>query len=424
MSYLIRNTHLIDPINNFDEITDILIENSKISKIGKGISSDKAVIINGDGLVTCPGFVDLHAHFRDPGQTEKEDLITGSKSAAAGGYVHVCTMPNTSPTVDNVETLNYINEKAKSALIKIYQIASVTKELKGKELTDFEELAKNGAVAFSDDGLPIATSDLLYRAFELSKKVDRPIFAHCEDRDLTKGKLINEGEISKELSVPGIPSVAEDIATAREILLADYLNAKIHICHVSTKRSVEIIKFAKSKGVKVTAEATPHHFSLDETLLLGKDSDLRMSPPLRTKEDVRAIREALKTGVIDVISTDHAPHTKSEKSDFNKALNGSIGLETALSAGITYLVQNDILTLFDLISKMTFLPARIAGINAGDLSVGKPADVVVFDPNIMHKVSESDFHGKSKNSAFKNLTLFGKVKFTFCDGNLVYKSED
>lgn len=424
MSYLIRNTHLINPANNFDEITDILIENSKISKIGKGISSDKAVILNGDGLVTCPGFVDLHSHFRDPGQTEKEDIISGSKAAAAGGYVHVCTMPNTTPTVDNVETLNYINNKAKSALIKIYPIASVTKELKGKELTDFEELSKNGAIAFSDDGLPIATSDLLYKAFELSKKVDRPIFAHCEDRDLTKGKLINEGEISKKLSVPGIPSVAEDIATAREILLADYLNAKIHICHVSTKRSVEIIKFAKSNGVKVTAEATPHHFSLDETMLLSKDSDLRMSPPLRTKEDVQAVRKALKTGVIDVISTDHAPHTKAEKSDFNMALNGSIGLETALSAGITYLVKNDVLTLFELISKMTFLPASIAGINAGDISVGKSADIVVFDPNIKHKISKYDFHGKSTNSAFKNLTLFGKIKFTFCDGNLVYKSED
>ncbi|MDO5015248.1 MAG: dihydroorotase [Clostridia bacterium] len=424
MTYLIKNARLIDPANKFDKITDILIEDKKIIEIGDNLRNDKAEIINAQGLVCCPGFVDLHAHFRDPGQTEKEDIISGSKAAAAGGYVHIFTMPNTVPAVDNLEILEYIKKKSEKALIKIYPIASVTKELKGENITDFETLSKNGAYAFSDDGMPIATSSLVYEALELSKKFGKPIFAHCEDLSLSSNGVVNEGEISKNLDVKGIPSVAEDIGTIREILIAKYLNAKIHICHVSTKDSAEIIRLAKNNGVKVTAEATPHHFSLDETLLLNKNADCRMSPPLRTKEDVKAIRKALKDNTIDVIATDHAPHTKLDKNNFENAKNGSIGLETALSAGITYLVKTSTLTLYELIEKMTCAPAKIAGIKAGNLSVGGLADLVLFDPNEEYKVEDSTFHGKSTNSAFKNLSLFGKVKYTFCNGNIVYKSEE
>ena len=421
MSLLIKNAHVVSPADGINDVLDILIEGGKIAQIGKDLHADEE--INAEGLYAVPGLTDMHVHLRDPGQTQKEDIITGCRAAAAGGVTSLLAMPNTVPAVDDPETVRYILDKAKNADAKVYVAASVTKGLKSIEPTDLEALKNAGAAALSDDGRPVENTKFLSDAMKKAPKLGMTVVAHCEDLFLADGGKINEGEVSRALGVNGIPASAEDCGTAREIALAAAENVPIHICHVSTKTSVALVRDAKRRGVKVTAETAPHYFSLTEKELLKRDADYRMNPPLRTAEDVKAIIEGLQDGTLDCIATDHAPHTPEEKADFEKAPNGSIGMETSLAVGITYLVKTGLMTFEELVRKMSVNPAKILGIEAGSLSVGSSADIALVDINEQWTVDVDSLHGKSKNTPFKGMTLTGRVKKTLLDGKVVFECE-
>ena len=416
---LIKNAVVISPADGLNGVRDIKVKDGVIAEIGENLASDGEVI-NAEGLCAVPGLVDMHVHLREPGQTQKEDIITGCRAAAAGGVTSLLAMPNTSPTTDDPETVRYILDKARSADARVYVAASITKGLKSEEMTDLAALREAGAVGLSDDGRPVVNTGFLSEAMIAAPKLGMTVVAHCEDLFLADGGKMNKGTISRQLGIKGIPASAEDCGTAREIALAAAENVPIHICHVSTKTSVALIRDAKKRGVRVTAETAPHYFSLTENELLKRDADYRMNPPLRTAEDVKAIIEGLTDGTLDAIATDHAPHTPDEKADFEKAPNGSIGMETSLAAGITYLVKPGLLTLDRLIEKMSVNPARILGINAGTLSAGAPADIVLIDPDEEWTVDVNRLHGKSKNTPFKGLTLTGRVKRTVLGGKTVY----
>ncbi len=419
MSLLIKNAHVVSPEDGINDVLDILIEGGKVAQIGKDLHADEE--INAEGLYAIPGLTDMHVHLRDPGQTHKEDIITGCRAAAAGGVTSLLAMPNTAPTVDSPEIVRYIVDKAKNADAKVYVAASVTKGLKSTELTDLEALKSAGAVALSDDGRPVENTKFLSDAMKKAPELGMTVVAHCEDLFLADGGKINEGEVSRQLGVKGIPASAEDCGTAREIALAAAENVPIHICHVSTKTSVALVRDAKRRGVKVTAETAPHYFSLTEKELLKRDADYRMNPPLRTEQDVKAIIEGLLDGTLDCIATDHAPHTPEEKADFEKAPNGSIGMETSLAVGITYLVKTGLLTFDDLVRKMSVNPAKILGIEAGSLAVGSSADIALVDLNEQWTVDVDSLHGKSKNTPFKGMTLTGRVKKTLLNGKVVFE---
>lgn len=417
---LIKNATVVSPADGINEQLDILVSDGVIAKLGKGLSAD-CTTIDAEGLYAVPGLVDMHVHLRDPGQTHKEDIITGCNAAAAGGVTSLLAMPNTNPTTDNAETVKYILDKAKDAGANVYVAASITKGLKSLEPTDIEEVRAAGAIALTDDGRPVENTKFLSNAMEKAARLDMMVVAHCEDLYLADGGKINEGEVSEKLGVKGIPASAEDCGTAREIALAAALDVPVHICHVSTKTSVALIRDAKSRGVKVTAETAPHYFSLTEKELLRGDADYRMNPPIRTKADVEEIITGLLDGTLDAIATDHAPHTPEEKADFIKAPNGSIGMETSLAVGITYLVKTGILSFEQLIEKMSVNPAKILGINAGTLSVGAPADIALVNLDEVWTVDVEKLHGKSKNTPFKGRTLCGKVKKTILGGKIVFE---
>lgn len=416
---LIKNAKVVSPADNLYGVCDIKIIDGVIAETGENLTSNGEVI-NAEGLCAVPGLVDMHVHLRDPGQTAKEDIITGCRAAAAGGVTSLLAMPNTSPTTDSPETVKYIIDKASSADSHVYVAASVTKGLKSEEKTDLEALRAAGAVALSDDGRPVENTEFLREAMKKAPELGMRVVAHCEDLFIASGGKLNDGEISARLGIKGIPAAAEDCGTAREIALAAAENVPIHICHVSTKTSVALVRDAKNRGVQVTAETAPHYFSLTENELLKRDADYRMNPPLRTAEDVKAIIEGLRDGTLDAIATDHAPHTPEEKSDFEKAPNGSIGMETSLAVGITYLVKTGLLTFEELIEKMSVNPAKILGINAGTLSVGAPADIALVDLDEQWTVDVDKLHGKSKNTPFKGMTLTGKVKRTILGGKTVF----
>ncbi len=419
MSLLIKNAHVVSPADGINDVLDILVEGGRIARIGKDLHADEE--INAEGLYAIPGLTDMHVHLRDPGQTQKEDIITGCRAAAAGGVTSLLAMPNTAPTVDSPKTVRYILEKAKNADAKVYVAASITKGLKSAEPTDLEALKNAGAVALSDDGRPVENTKFLSDAMKKAPKLGLTVVAHCEDLFLADGGKINEGKVSRQLGVKGIPASAEDCGTAREIALAAAENVPVHICHVSTKTSVALVRDAKRRGVKVTAETAPHYFSLTEKELLKRDADYRMNPPLRTEEDVKVIIEGLQDGTLDCIATDHAPHTPEEKADFEKAPNGSIGMETSLAVGITYLVKTGLLTFEELVRKMSVNPAKVLGIEAGSLSVGSPADIALVDINEQWTVDVDSLHGKSKNTPFKGMTLTGRVKKTLLNGKVVFE---
>ncbi len=421
MELLIQNVRVLSPADGIDRTGDILLRDGKIAAIGEGLSTDGKVIA-ADGLCAVPGFVDMHVHLRDPGQTQKEDILTGCAAAAAGGVTSLLCMPNTVPTVDSAETVRYILDKAKGAKAKVYVAASITKGLKSEEPTDLEALRKAGAIGLSDDGRPVENTRFLSDAMKKAPQLGMTVVAHCEDLFLADGGKINEGAVSRQLGVKGIPAAAEDCGTAREIALAAAENVPIHICHVSTATSVALVRDAKRRGVKVTAETAPHYVSLTEQALLGRDADFRMNPPLRTDKDVQAVIEGLCDGTLDCIATDHAPHTVEEKADFEKAPNGSIGMETSFAVAYTYLVKPGLLTLAQLVEKMAVNPANILGINAGTLAVGAPADIALLDLNEQWTVDVNRLHGKSKNTPFKGMTLSGRVKKTFLDGQLVFEA--
>lgn len=422
MKLLLQNARIIDPTQALDSLGDILIEDGKIAAILPPFAdSDSTLdrVIDCTGLTAAPGLVDLHVHLRDPGQTHKEDVFTACKAAAAGGVTSLLAMPNTTPPMDSPALVRELLAKVKTADINVYTTACITKGLQGEELTDFAALKAAGAIALSDDGVPVKRTSCLLEALRDAPQLGLTVTAHCEDTDLAKGGLMNEGELSHTLGVKGIPNAAEDCGTAREIAAAASIGAPIHICHVSTKGSVELIRDAKRRGVKATAETCPHYLLLTEEALRSQNANFRMNPPLRTEEDRQALIEALQDGTLDAIATDHAPHTPQEKADFFTAPNGSIGMETSLAATLTALAGK--LTLSQIIEKMSCNPAKILGITAGSLKVGSPADVAIFDPEEHWTVDADRLHGKSKNTPFAGMTLTGKVKITVCRGKVVFE---
>ena len=417
---LIKGARIIDPANALDKVGDILVADGKIVNIGWCADSIGTQMIDASGLIAAPGLVDMHVHLRDPGFTEKEDIITGCKAAAAGGVTSLLCMPNTNPATDCADTVRYILDKAQGTDARVYVAAAITKGLKSGQLCVFSELKAAGAIALSDDGRPVVNTALMAQAMRLAPQLGMKVVSHCEDLFLSEGGKLNEGEASETLGVKGVPAAAEDCGTAREIALAAAYGVPVHICHVSTKTSVALIRDAKKRGVQVTAETAPHYFALTERELLRRDADYRMSPPLRTEEDRLAVIKGLMDGTINAIATDHAPHTAEEKSDFLTAPNGSIGMETSLAAGITYLVNYQCMTINELIRLMSTAPANLLGINAGTLSIGAPADLVLFNPSERWTVDVNHLHGKSKNAVFKNKELIGKVKMTVCRGQVVF----
>ena len=418
MRLLLRNVRLIDPSQEVEETCDLLLEDGKVARRGLHLSAEGAEVIDGTGLVAAPGLVDMHVHLRDPGLTYKEDLCSGCRAAAAGGVTSLLAMPNTKPAMDSPETVRDLLERAQTADAAVYTAACVTKDLQGEERTDWKALKEAGAIALSDDGRPVVNTRRLLEALEQAPGLGLVVTAHCEDLYLAAGGLMHEGEVSRKLGVPGIPAAAEDCGTAREIAAAASLGAPIHICHVSTKGSVELIRDAKARGVRVTAETCPHYLLLTDQALESQDADYRMNPPLRTEEDRLALIEGLQDGTLDAIATDHAPHSPEEKADFFKAPNGSIGMETSLAATLTALQGK--MSLSEILEKMSVNPARILGIPGGTLREGTNADVVLFDPEKEWVVDPEKLHGKSKNTPFKGRKLKGKVVLTIFRGRVVY----
>ena len=418
MTVWIRGARVIDPSQGLDQIGDLLLREGKIAQVGQVEAADADLVIDGQGLVAAPGLVDMHVHLRDPGLTYKEDVFSGCRAAAAGGVTSLLAMPNTKPPMDDPALVRDLLARAREADATVYTAACVTKGMQGKELADLAALKEAGAIAISDDGVPVGSSRCLLEALRLAPQLGLVFTAHCEDLDLAAGGKMHDGAVARELGVPGIPAAAEDCGTAREIAAAASIGAPVHICHVSTKGSVALIRDAKRRGVRVTAETCPHYLLLTEEALRRKDADYRMNPPLREEADRLALLEGLADGTIDAISTDHAPHSPEEKADFAGAPNGSIGMETSLSAALTALEGR--LTLSQVIEKMSTAPARILGIPAGTLRVGAAADVVLFHPEERWTVDPERLHGKSRNTPFKGMALRGRVKLTFSRGRLVY----
>ena len=417
---IIKNGRVIDPQSKMDEIADILIEEGIITRIHKNINI-KDEVINAEGKIIAPGLIDVHVHFREPGFEYKEDILSGSKAAARGGFTTVVCMANTSPAVDNIETLKYINDIIQHSPINILQTAAVTKGLKGTEIVNMEELKKYGAVGFSDDGFPITDTNIVLNAMLEAKRLSLPISFHEEDPCFIDSPGINEGKISEKLGIKGASHLAEDVMVARDCIIALETGAKINFQHISSGLSVDIIRWAKSMGANISAEATPHHFSMTEDDILQFNTNAKMNPPLRTENDRIKLIEGLKDGTIDIITTDHAPHSNEEKNrEFIKAPSGIIGLETALSVGITYLVRNKHLTLMQLLEKLTVNPAKLYNLQSG-IKEGNKCDLVIFDMDEMWIADE--FYSKSRNSPFIGRELCGKVKYTICNGKVVYKDK-
>ncbi|MBQ3887315.1 MAG: dihydroorotase [Clostridia bacterium] len=417
-SILIRNVRILDPVNGMDTVGEIFIRDGSFAPVTAPDADTQ--IIDGTGLTAAPGLIDLHVHLRDPGQTDKEDILSGCRAAAAGGVTQLLAMPNTKPSVDTPEIVRYIAEKAKNADARVHIVGAITKGLGGHEATDIAALRQAGISALSDDGVPVLDTSIMVAAMQKAAQTDIniPVTAHCEDPYLAGGK-VNEGAVSRALGVKGMPCAAEDAGTARELALAESYGLPIHICHVSTATSAAMIRDAKKRGVRVTAETAPHYLMLTEEALLQRDADYRMNPPLRTERDRLAMIEALKDGTIDAIATDHAPHTPQEKADFVQAPNGSIGMETSFAAAYTVLVKGGILREAELIRKMSVNPAHILKTYGGTLSVGAPADLMLYRAEEW-TVDPEKLHGKSKNTPFKGLTLAAKVKLTIYQGRIVF----
>lgn len=424
---LIANARILDPSCEppVDFIGDILIEGDRIIKVGSNLAQTKiaqgAQHIDASGLCAAPGFLDIHVHLRDPGFTHKEDIITGCKAAAAGGVTGVCCMPNTKPVTDSEEVLSYILDKAKDADTRVYPIASITKGMLGQELNDIAALHACGAVAVSDDGRPVENGGMMLKALKEAYKAGVPVISHCEDLTIINGGIINEGRISKELGVKGMDRASEDSITAREIVLAESSDTAIHIAHVSTKGSVQLIREAKARGVKVTCETAPHYMMMTDELLLSYNANFRMNPPLREQEDCEAIVEGVLDGTIDAIVTDHAPHAAEEKANFLKAPNGIVGLETSFAAACTVLVHQCGMSLLDLVKLMSTNPANLLRLPGGTLREGSLADIVLFDPDRSWTVDAEKLHSKSKNTPFDGLELTGRVVRTILGGKTVFE---
>ena len=426
MSLLIKNGHIINPATNTEGIFDLLVEGNQVTKIEENIAEEAAEqVLDASGCFVFPGFIDLHVHFRDPGLTHKEDIETGSKAAARGGVTTVVTMPNTKPVADNAEVIRYVHDKAKEVgLTHVLQVGAITKGMQGKELADIEEMIAAGIPAISEDGKSVMDSNLYREAMKIVAKAGIPVLAHCEDINLVDGGVINQGEKSKAMGVKGISNAVENIIAARDIMLAEETGAKLHLCHCSTKETVDLVRDGKAKGIAVSGEVCPHHFTLTDEDIVEGDSNYKMNPPLRSREDVDKLKEGLKEGVMEAISTDHAPHTKEEKvSDFSKAPFGIVGLETSAALTYTELVLGGYLTPMGMAEKMSYNPARILGIDKGDISPNHVADITIFDPRETYEIHGADFVGKSANMPFEGRKVTGRVVATILDGRIVYQKQ-
>lgn len=423
MTLLIKNGRVLDPAAAIDAIADVLVEDGKIAAVSPDISVAADSCIDAAGCFVMPGFVDLHVHLRDPGFEQKETVVTGAAAAARGGYTTIVAMPNTKPVVDNADVVNYVHHKAKNMTkINVLQAGAITKGMAGVVLSDIEQMAEAGIPAVSEDGKSVMNAYLMREAMKAAKKLDIPVLAHCEDINLVNGGVVNEDENAKKHALPGIANVVEDTIAIRDVLLAEDTGAKLHLCHCSTQGSVEIVSIAKNKGVQISAEVCPHHFTLTSDDMPPKDTNYKMNPPLRTKKDVEALREALKSGIMDVIATDHAPHTKEEKNDsIMMAPFGIIGLETAASLTYTELVLGGYLTPMQMAEKMSYNPARVINCGRGSLGIGKPADIVIFDPEKTYCIDASTFASKGRNTPFHGRRVTGAVRMTIAAGEIVYQ---
>ncbi|OGW82241.1 MAG: dihydroorotase [Omnitrophica bacterium RIFCSPHIGHO2_02_FULL_51_18] len=410
MKILIKNGYLVDPKNKLDEPMDLLIEDGRVKKVSKKITEKADQEIDAKGKIVCPGLIDIHVHLRQPGYEYKETIETGLRAALKGGITGVCPMANTNPVADSRSDMEFmIGESKRVNLVNLWPVGAVTLRQEGKELTEFGELKKGGAIALSDDGQPITDSNILRRALSYAKKFGLPILAHCQDEALFCGGCMHEGFVSTKLGLPGIPVEAESVEVARDIQLADLTGGQLHFCHISGRKSLDLIRQAKAQGSKVTAETCPHYFHLTDESVLHYNTNAKMNPPLRTVEDVAAVKKALKDGTIDVIATDHAPHAESEKdTEFDQAPFGVIGLETSLPLSLR-LVEEKVLTMTQVIEKMSLNPACVLKIDRGHLSEGAVADVTIFDPHKEWVVEKDKLQSKSKNSPFLGWKMKGQV---------------
>lgn len=439
MTILIKNGRVINPATQMDETADVLVENGTVAKIAKGIKAECDREIDAKGCFVMPGFIDMHVHLRDPGFEQKETIETGCKAAAHGGFTTILAMPNTKPVVDNPDVVNYVHNKAKMVgAVNVLQVGAVTKGQKGKELSDIEGMVKAGIPAISEDGKSVMNAQLYREGMELAEKYDIVVLAHCEDINLVNGGVMNADENAEKLGVKGITNSVEDIIIARDIMLSRDTGVKLHLCHCSTKDSVSLVKYAKTEGIRVTAEVCPHHFTLTSddikkiepkmdpkkkvAIDADADTNYKMNPPLRSREDVQALKEGLRDNVMDVIATDHAPHTFADKNtSMKKAPFGIVGLETAASLTYTELVAGGYLTPMQMAEKMSYNPAKIIGLDKGDIAPGKVADIVIFDPKKKYTIDKSTFASKGRNTPFDGRNVTGKVRTTIVGGQIVYE---
>ncbi len=429
MDILIKNGRIIDPDTGMDEIGDLLINDRLIKKTGGKIEAAADKVIDAGGCYVMPGLIDLHVHLRDPGLTQKEDIETGSKAGARGGFTTIVAMPNTKPVIDEASRVDYVmNKAAACAPIHVLQVGAITKGQKGEELADIKGMVEAGIPAISEDGKSVMNSALARDAMKIAAELNIPVLAHCEDIDIARGGCVNDDEVAKKLGLPGIPNAAEDIISARDIFLAGATGCRLHLCHCSTEFSAELVRFAKERKLDVTAEICPHHFTLTSEDIHADyhhgDTNYKMNPPLRTKKDVEAIKAGLKNDIFDVISTDHAPHTYEDKSGtMQEAAFGIVGLETAVALTISELVKPGVITPMQMAQKMSYNPAKVINLDKGSLAEGKIADVVIIDPNEEYVIDASKFESKGRNTPFNGRKVSGAVKYTICDGEIVFSDE-
>jgi dihydroorotase len=422
---LLRGGTLVDPSQRLNEVGDLLIADGEIAGFGRTIDPpDEAETIDCDGLIVSPGFIDVHCHLREPGREDVETVATGARAAAAGGFTAVCAMPNTDPVTDNQAAVGFIVRQAqRAAAARVYPIGAISVGQEGMVLAEFGEMVGAGAIAVSDDGKPVASAHLMRTALEYARTFKIPVIDHCEEPTLAAGGAMNEGIVSAQLGLKGVPAEAEEIMVIRDILLARLTGGHVHLAHMSTRGSVELIKWGKERGINVTAEVCPHHLSLTEESVRGYNTNAKMNPPLRTAADVEALREAVRNGTIDLVATDHAPHHYDEKErEFADAPNGIVGLETALAVIVTNLVEKGYLGFSDLVDRMSCAPARIFNLPGGSLKRGSAADVTVFDPSARWKVDPARFLSKGRNSPYAGMTLVGRAACTIVAGSVVFRS--
>ncbi len=425
MGILIKGGRVIDPDTRLDGVADVYIEDGVIQKVGKVGKGEADQILDASGCYVMPGLIDLHVHFRDPGQEQKEDIVSGGKAAAKGGFTTVLAMPNTHPVIDTASRVHYVHHKAEELCpIRVLQVGAITKGQKGEELADIEEMIEAGIPAISEDGKSVMNSQLYREAMKIARRHNIPVLAHCEDGSMRGNGCMNEDERAKELKLPGISNVVEDIIVARDIFLSQDTGAHLHLCHCSTKQSMRMLKMAKEQGLSVTGEVCPHHFTLCSEDIPGDNPNFKMNPPLRRREDKEEILNAFKEGVVDVISTDHAPHTAKEKAgSMRDAPFGIVGLETSVALTITELVDKGVITPMRMAEMMSWCPAQIIHLDRGSLREGKVADVVIIDPNEEYTIDSRTFASKGRNTPFQGKKVKGRVKATIFDGEVVYRAE-